>query len=283
MEQTIKENYLYDNFHKLFRHSNININTNILQTNSTDKFGSNVGLVNSLVRGTGQFEEPKKSTTTNLFQIFNSGISSESIKNNLENLIIDLTTIKKNEDIVKKITSYLETINPQDTIQQKISIILKEVLDNSNNVLFFRYNIITYNEYAIDKLLECMSLFTNTYIDQKKVFDKNIELLTNIFYKLKQTFISFNKTSGLELIIKKEPIEEEQIYEEPIIEEQIDDKNVTDKLLKSTKIIQNAAKIVEDAHNKGPLLGGNITYKLDYIKECIRYKISLIKPKQPLY
>jgi len=25
------------------------------------------------------------------------------------------------------------------------------------------------------------------------------------------------------------------------------------------------------------------TYKLDYIKECIRYKISLIKPKQPLY
>ena len=280
MEQTIynKEEYLYNNFHKLFRHSNININTTILQTNSTDKFGTNVGLINSLIKGTLQIEEPKKSIIPNLLQIFNSNVSDENIiKNNLENLIIEVSSIKKNADIVEKISQYLSTINLEDIIQQKIFIILNEILDNSNNVLFFNYNIITYNEYVIDKILEAVSLFTNTYTDQKKLFDKNIDILTNIFYKLKQTitFISFNKRPDKSLTTGEiGPRDEEQIDEESI-----NNKNLKDNLLKTTTLIKDSEDLVKNAHKIESRVG-NINYKLDYIKQCIRYKINLIKPKQ---
>ena len=302
MEQSIynKEEYLYTNFHKLFRHSNININSNILQTDSIDKFSDNVGLINSLVRkGINPFNENKKRITPNLLQIFTptSEVSNEqNIKNNLENLIIELTTINKNQDIVTKISDYLATIKSDNILNNKISIILKEILDNSNNVLFFRYNIITYNDYAIDKLLESLSLFTTIYTDQKNIFDKNIVILNTIFHKLKQTFtyIGFNSTP-LKIIPITEKINtpitnpqqaanEEKIKKNTIEVQTLkvtDHTQIIPKLLESTQLIKDAEKAVELAHNT-EVRGGNINYNLDYLKKSIRHKISLITPKQTI-
>jgi hypothetical protein len=251
--------YIYDNIHVLFRHTNI---TPSLDMNSFELF-----------------EKYLEQVSNNNLNNNNADIKTfpphEQIKLCLEENIIkfnDDTT--NNSKILTDIETKLNSIKPTDIKTTKVLEAIKQKipeLKDPSSIYFIQYKLFTHKEFIIYNILNFLSSID---IVEKINYQwhNNIEHLKNIFNTIKLNIDEINA----------DPNEENTNSKEKFTSFFSRKSSNVFKAMSNT--YTTASKGVSSfISSKKTLTGGVILTELDYIKERIKLKISLITPKEKLF
>jgi len=256
--------YLYNNIELLFRHTDIDPTIDITNFKLFKEYLAKVGPTNL----NSNVDVAREETI------------HEKIKKCLEKVIID---IEKDEDINTLLGSAIETLQSnvnmpeidettRDLLQNTIIPTL-ETIKTPSQIYFIQYKLFTHKEYIIYNILKFLS-----YIDDLQKLNyqwfKNVSNLLYIFDIIKKGINEDVTKSNNKLDISKD---------------KSNAKNVS--VLKSSSVLESetidnaviASAItasIASASTPTNIRGGLKLSDLDYIKERIKIKISLIEPKQ---
>jgi hypothetical protein len=267
--------YLYNNIQLLFRHTDIDPTIDITNFKLFKEYLAKVGPTNL----NSNVDVAREETI------------HEKIKKCLEKVIID---IEKDEDINTLLGSAIETLQSnvnipeidettRDLLQNTIIPTL-ETIKTPSQIYFIQYKLFTHKEYIIYNILKFLS-----YIDDLQKLNyqwfKNVSNLLYIFDIIKKGInedvtksnnkldTSTSKDEGKSSNPKKGNVSKSSslLESSSVLESETIDNAVIASAITAS---------IASASTPTNIRGGLKLSDLDYIKERIKIKISLIEPKQ---
>ena len=262
------------NIYILFRHTNIGPSIDINNFELFKKYLQKIGDTNLDSTADIDGKVPK----------------SETIKLCLEETIIKLNDNPNHNDraIMEELNSTIKKIEDMNTnetdktikyVLEKIINLLKKI-EEEETLYFIEHKLFTLKEYINDNILKCLS-----YIDKLQELNyqwfNNITVLKDIFIIIKEgTYNDDNKNSTKLTNVKTSSTGKE------ITGKQITSKEITGKQKLDSTIIPNtvaaSAATASIVSSQTTFRGGLKLSDFEYIKNSIKLKISLIKPKQKI-
>ena len=266
--------YLYTNIHLLFRHTNIGPSIDINNFELFKKYLQKIGDTNLDSTADIDGKVPK----------------SETIKLCLEETIIKLNDNPNHNDhaIMEELNSTIKKIEDMNTnetdktikyVLEKIINLLKKI-EEEETLYFIEHKLFTLKEYINDNILKCLS-----YIDKLQELNyqwfNNITVLKDIFIIIKEGTYNDDNKNSTKLTNVKTSSTGKEITSKEITGKQINVKQKLDSTIIPNTVAASAAT-ASIVSSQTTFRGGLKLSDFEYIKNSIKLKISLIKPKQKI-